>query len=236
MAITVSSFSSDASALSQEQVQLFKDADVIYCETKTVMESVMHTLGISLEGKKIFSVFETMESEPSTEPESIKLRYALENFDKKSIVILSDDGFPHIVDPYSGLISQLSERGVHISITPNISSLVSATILGNLQGDNFCFGGIQVPWQDYSSNLNKLKDVSLIMPVILLMVIKDAEGGPAMMDKIAEIFGSEREVRIMHSMGKPQARTYLTQAKNLWNRHEPHLTEPFTLVIYPPTT
>lgn len=236
MAVTVSSFSTTANGFSQEQIDLFKDADVIFCETKPQMESVMDQLGVSLDGKKIFSIYETYESEPDETPIWGRVKYVLETYDKKSIVIISDDGLPNIVDPYSKLISKLVAAGIHINITPNVSSLTSAIILADIENDQFCFGGILVIWEDYIKKMKALKDISDKMPLILFMVIPDYIPGEMMMGELSNIFGPEREAMIMHSIGTPKARTYKTQVKNLWARHEPHLPEPFTLVIYPPAT
>jgi len=231
MSITVSSFSLYPKAFSQEQVELFANADIVFCETHDRFTEVMDKLGIDIEGKRIISTIQSV-GEDHFLDDYDALDIILNNINQ-NIVIVSDEGFPNITDPYAGVIALLVEKNIQVDITPNISAVMSATILSGIDGNAFVFGGILVRWEDYSDRLALLKNISLEMPTILLIVVDNLEKSKPLFDSISDTFGPDRMSTIMHNMGELTARTYRCKASELFSKHSKHFPDPFTLVIHP---
>jgi len=229
--VTLSSFSTTPNGFSAEQIELFRNADIMFCETKPTVDFVMGELGVDTSNKKMFYVAETLDSGSVQVDLQTSMAYIENNIDK-NIVIISDDGFPNIVDPYGGLIRYLVAKNIHIGITPNTSSLLSAIVLSGITSDMFFFGGVIVKWEDYSKKIQSLKAISQEMPIILFIVIPDLEWAKVVFSEIADIFGGDRWATILHSMGKPSAKTYRCRASELYDKHKMHFPEPFTLVLH----
>lgn len=233
MSVTISSFNVKPTGFSVEQIKIFNNADIFLCETKETFHEVMSGLGIWLGDKEIFYVYENM-YEDANFPTPDLIDYIKLKSETKNIVIVSDDGFPDIVDPYTGVISELVKSNIHIDIMPNVSSLVSARILSGMDVDEFVFGGVLTEWDGEIEHIDKkYSQVSNYMPVIFFIVIPSLEWARVVFNKICEVFGDERSATILFNMGHPTAQTYRCLAKELYDKHELHYPDPFTLVVHP---
>lgn len=233
MSITVSSFNVKPTGFSAEQIEIFRHADIFLCETKETFHEVMSGLGIWLGDKEVFYVYENMHESPKFPTQEL-IEYIKTSHETKNIVIVSDDGFPDIVDPYTGLISDLVRSNIHINIMPNVSSLVSARILSGMDVDEFVFAGVITEWDGTIEDIEKrYAQVSSYMPVIFFIVIPSLEWAKTIFDKMCEVFGHERRATILFNMGHPTAQTYRCLVEELYDKHAMHYPDPFTLVIHP---
>lgn len=233
MPITISSFNTEAIGFSLEQVELFRNADIILCETKDTFDNVMRDLRVDVEDKEIYYTFPTMNSDPVWITED-QLEYFKSVSKTKSIVIVSDDGFPGIADPYSGVINDLARSNIILEIIPNVSSILSAKMLSGVDNDAFVFAGMFTPWDDGIDQIGqRFSEAAKHVAIIFFIVIPNAAFSNFVFNKIGNAFGHNKKATMLFNIGTKDAVTINAEVNQLAEIQQSRPFDPFTLVLHP---
>lgn len=233
MPVTISSFNTEAVGFSSDQVELFRNADIILCETKNTFHDVMSDLGVDVEDKEIYYTFPTMNSDPVWITED-QLEYLKSVSETKSIVIVSDDGFPGIADPYSGVINDLARSNITLEVIPNASSILSAKMLSGVDDDAFVFAGMFTPWDDRIDQIGqRFSEAAKYVAIIFFIVIPDAEFSDLVFNKIGNALGHNKKATMLFNIGTKNAVTINAEVNQLAEIQQLRPFDPFTLVVHP---
>lgn len=235
MSVTVSSFYSNISHFSPEQISRFREADVIFCETKEVFHEVMDALKIDVSNKEIFYTFSSKESRPKMLT-SEEVEELLPTIKDKNIVIVSDDGFPDLVDPYTVLISSIIESGIRVDIVPQASAVLSAKMLSKINTDGYIFGGMLAP----NTNFAILQDLSVVadrIPVIFFTMVPTWDFMAALQESLINLFGPGKRVTMLFDFGSEHGKNIECQIEEMYTQNALYFYDapfgPMTLVLHP---
>lgn len=210
--VIVSSFSPDKANLSSNQVIAFHDATTIVCETKSVLLKLLEDLGISSEQKQIYYLFEEYGNVNGKAGANQTIDVQLNIYEnvlqlaknpKERIVIVSDEGLPNISDPFAGLVRQLVDNNFKVKIQPNVSSIISATMVDASSSNGYLFGGMldSKPNPSRQDILKNASVVSEIFPVIFLLVADSVAEMQAIQDDLVATFGEHASVTLLFNTG-----------------------------------
>lgn len=134
--------------------------------------------------------------------------------------IVTDAGMPCISDPGEPLIKLCYDMGIHVTVVPGPSAVVTAIALAGQASGQFVFEGfLPVPKKE---RLERLKRLSIETRTIILYeaphkLLKT-------LNDLSEVLGSERNISICRELTKVHEeviRTTIGNAKAYYEEHEP---------------
>ncbi len=119
--------------LSRRALELFRDADVIYCED-TRHSRVLFSANDIATGRRLQSLHEHNEAAQS---EEIVARVR----SGELVVLISDAGTPGISDPGARAVAAVIAAGLRVSTAPGPSAVVAALSISGLSSERFVMEG-----------------------------------------------------------------------------------------------
>lgn len=147
-------------------------------------------------------------------------RIAARILDGESCGIVTDAGMPCISDPGEPLIKLCYDMGIHVTVVPGPSAVVTAIALAGQASGQFVFEGfLPVPKKERTERLKRLSTETRTIilyeaPHKLLKTLAD----------LSETLGSERNISICRELTKVHEeviRTTIGNAQTLYNEREP---------------
>jgi 16S rRNA (cytidine1402-2'-O)-methyltransferase len=119
--------------LSARALELFRSADVIYCED-TRRSRVLFSANAIPSGGRLQALHEHNEVAQS--------RHIVERVrDGQTVVVISDAGTPGISDPGARVVAAVAEAGLRVSTAPGPSAVVAALSISGLSTERFVMEG-----------------------------------------------------------------------------------------------
>lgn len=147
-------------------------------------------------------------------------RIAARILEGESCGIVTDAGMPCISDPGEPLIKLCYDMGIHVTVVPGPSAVVTAIALAGQASGQFVFEGfLPVPKKERTEKLKRLSTETRTIilyeaPHKLLKTLAD----------LSETLGSERNISICRELTKVHEeviRTTIGNAQTLYNEREP---------------
>ena len=114
-------------------IETLRDADLILAEDTRRIRKLLSHYGISLSGKKLYSL---NENNIKNKPPSL-----LPIIKAQKVELVSDNGTPTISDPGYFLVNACVEEGIQPVSVPGACALISALSVSGLPSDKFVFFG-----------------------------------------------------------------------------------------------
>jgi 16S rRNA (cytidine1402-2'-O)-methyltransferase len=201
----------DTKDISQSVIDALKNSDTIFVEHLHADGDLLKKLGI--ENKTLIEIDKVADEHVD-----------MLNLEDKNAAIITGDGFPSVTDPGATLISRAISTGHNVLVLPQVSALVSATILSGYQITSFFYGGML----DYI-DAKTIQTISMNNSPMSIFLYQGTEEAIGLFDILYE---SDREVKILADMGRDSQKIVTSTVKDI-RKDIPEVYRFVTFVIAP---
>ncbi len=138
----------------------------------------------------------------------------------ESCALVTDAGMPAISDPGEDIVKMCAEAGIKVSVVPGACAAVSALAVSGLPTGKFVFEG----FSSANKNERRARLAQLADEERTLILYEAPHKLRALLDDMAEAFGSERKIALCRELTKLNEeviRSSIGEAVAFYSEHEP---------------